>query len=210
MKNRYLLVIAVMLLTSVLVKFFGYDPYHKADAGIKAISNIPLTIGEWKGRDVYLDARVYEILETKSIINRRYISNNQRVFLSIVYYPETKVSFHPPEACLGSHGIALTKSVKSLNLREGEKNINLKMNQLIYNKQGDEELVYYFYKAGEFLGQNYIRLKLNLAMNKFFNKNRSGSLIRVSTPIASKDHRHASAILVNFIQDLYPYLIKYL
>ena len=38
MQNRYLIVIAIMLLASVLVHFLSYDTYYEAEAGIRAIN----------------------------------------------------------------------------------------------------------------------------------------------------------------------------
>ncbi|MCK4787618.1 MAG: exosortase-associated EpsI family protein [Desulfobacteraceae bacterium] len=66
-------------------------------------------------------------------------------------------------------------------------------------------LVYYFYKVGDFFGQSYIKLRLNLTMNKIFNK-KSGSLIRVSVPVLHGDTQRASTTLVNFIEELYPFM----
>ena len=70
--------------------------------------------------------------------------------------------------------------------------------------------VHYFYKAGDFVGQSYIKLRLNLALNKYGRKEKSGSLIRVSTPVFREDYKSASIMLTSFIGDLYPYLSKYL
>ena len=88
-------------MTVLIANVFSYDRYHKTGQAIDAIRNVPLKIEGWVGMDLPLEERVYRILETKSIIHRRYISNNQTIFLSLVYYPETKVDFHSPEGCLG-------------------------------------------------------------------------------------------------------------
>jgi len=88
--------------------------------------------------------------------------------------------------------------------------VGINLNQLIWQKENQERLVYYFYKAGKFMGENYIKLRLNLAINKFSNNEKSGSLIRISTPIQMSDTQEASKILLDFTQELYPYLIKYL
>jgi hypothetical protein len=51
MQNRYLIVIAIMLFASVFVHFLSYDTYFKAEAGIRAIKNIPLEFGQWQGME---------------------------------------------------------------------------------------------------------------------------------------------------------------
>lgn len=200
-----------MLIASVLVNFLTYDTYHKAGAGIETIASIPLELGRWQGKDVPLEKLVYEILETRSIINRIYrTENGQEVFLSIVYYPDTKVDFHAPEGCLGGQGIELEKSSTTITLINNSKTVKINLNQLIWQQGSRENLVYYFYKAGKFVGQSYIKLRLSLAKNKFTNKTKSGSLIRVSTPIPTGDTQKASNILIDFTEQLYPVLIKYL
>jgi len=203
MPKKYLIVIAIMLLASVFVHFLSYDTYYEAEAGIRAIRNIPLEFGQWQGKDIPL--------ETRSIINRTYRGENgQEVLLSIVYYPETKVDFHAPEACLAGKGIQISKSDQTITITSNKKKVTINLNRLIRKQAGSDELIYYFYKAGDFLGKNYIKLRLNLALNKFGRKEKSGSLIRVSTPVVGEDYKSASNMLTRFIEDLYPYLSKYL
>lgn len=200
-----------MLFASVAVNFLSYNTYYKADAGIQAIQNIPLEMGKWHGKDIPLDNQTYEILETKSIIHRVYKSESGRkVFLSIVYYPETKVDFHAPEACLGGKGIVIKKTKKAVLFSTDNKNIKINLNQLIRRQGNGDGMVYYFYKAGKFIGESYIKLRLNLALNKFFNNTKSGALIRFSTPVISENTRDASSTLKDFLIELYPHLIRFL
>lgn len=210
-KNRYLILIAIMFLTSALVNFLSYDTYHKAETGIQAIKNIPLEFGRWHGKDVPLENLVYEILETKSIIQRTYhTADGQDVLLSIVHYPETKVDFHVPEACLGGQGIQIQKTANFIYIVNDGNKIRLDLNQLIWKRDAEDKLVFYFYKAGNFLGRSYIKLRFNLAITKFTNTEKSGSLIRLSTPIEAGDIEKASATLIDYLNELYPFLIRYL
>ena len=166
-----------------------------------------MEFGGWHGKNVQLDERIYELLETKSIIHRKYYSDSgNEVFLSIVYHSETKVNFHEPEQCLGAQGIPLDKSLILTSFKnEGDK-IELKLNRLIQKQYDKKSLSYYLYKAGEFMGPSYIKLRFNLAMNKFTDKKKSGSLIRISTPISNEDIQKTENVLNNFIEQLYPYL----
>ncbi len=192
-----------------MVNVLTYDPFNKAESGVAAINQIPLRLGKWQGKDIPLEERIYELLETRSIIHRAYTSpNGGNIFLSIVYYSETSVDFHAPEACLGGKGIRINKSRKTLALKTDAGNINLNLNQLIWKNSRNERLVYYFYKAGDFVGNSYLKLRLNLALNKFANTNKSGALIRISTPIASDIQNSAAPALRKFIEGLYPYIIK--
>lgn len=204
-KARYLITIVFLLIISVAVNFLSYDPFYKAKDGLSAINGIPLNVKGWMGRNFPIENKIYEILETKSIIHRKYYRNRNEVLLSVVYYPETKVDFHDPGSCLGGQGIEIHRSLKQIKINE---EIILDLNQIIWRSGNDEQLVYYFYKAGNYLGRSYIWLRLNLARNKFSNSPKSGSLIRLSTNVLSGDYERAGAILSEAIRDLYPYILK--
>ena len=200
-----------MALSAFLVNCLTYGTYQNAEAGLQAIKGIPLEFGKWHGKDMPLEERIYELLETKFIIHRIYhAENGTEVFLSIVYHPETKVNLHGPEQCLGAQGIALEKSLNRISFKSGNKTVGINLNRLIQQRYGKEILYFYFFKAGDFMGPNYTKLRLNLAINKLTNKKKNGSLIRFSTPVSDENTQEAANILTGFIQDLYPCLIKYL
>ncbi|MBL0702240.1 MAG: EpsI family protein [Desulfosarcina sp.] len=211
LKNRYIIIIILIALSAFTVKWLTCSAYQNTEAGIQAIKGIPLDFGSWQGKDVPLEDRIYELLETKFIIHRIYHADNgNEVFLSIVHHPETKVNFHGPEQCLGAQGIALEQSLNRISFISGNKTVEINLNRLIQKRYGKESLYFYFFKAGDFMGPNYIKLRLNLAMNKFTNSSKSGSLIRISTPVSDDNTQKAGLVLTDFIKDLYPYFIKYL
>ena len=76
-------------------------------------------------------------------------------------------------------------------------------------EDGKNDLVYYFFKAGPFMGNSYLKLRLNLVLNKFRSKEKSGSLIRVSTPIVNGlESEVEKELLSRFINDLSPHIEK--
>jgi len=208
LRNRYLTLVLILSVTSVLINFLSYDKYNNAQAGIQTIEKIPHTLGKWTGHDVPIEDLIFEILETKSIIHRNYTANKNDVFLSLVYYPQTKVDFHAPEGCLAGQGVEISKTLKNIYINVRGNRQKMVANQLVRQNNGSDELIYYFYKAGNFIGPNYIKLRLALALNKLTSKEKSGSLIRISTPIKSNNTQDAQNRLQEFIEELYPFLIK--
>jgi len=208
LKTRYIIVTIIIAAIAGLVNFIQYDTHYKYEDSIQTISKIPIKLGMWQGIDVFLPENVYDILETRAIIHRSYKFENQRVFLSLVYYPETKVDFHAPEACLGGSGKKIKKTSKSFAFTTGAEKVSLDLNQLVYDDGMNEELVYYFYKAGSFMGKSYIHLRLKLAANKLSGNGSAGTLIRVSTPDETMGSTVAPERLKGFIRDLYPFLVK--
>jgi EpsI family protein len=172
---------------------------------LEIVEKIPKKLDHWQGHDFPLEELIYDILETRSIIHRNYQSNDKNVFLSVVYYPETKVDFHAPESCLAGQGVEINKSRKKIKINYMEKNILLDVNTIIRRNNYSKELIYYFYKTGEFIGYNYIKLRIKLAFTKLVGKPTAGSLIRISTPLNSSDS--AEKVLSEFIETLYPFII---
>ncbi len=205
MKLRLVLVVLFLVLQAFIVSAVSYKEGGGADLGLDAIAKIPHSFAGWSGTDYPLDPSVYDILETRAIIHRLYENRNgERVFLSIVYYAQTKVDFHAPEACLGGQGVKTSKSEDSVFI--ADENMKLKVNRLIQDDGGSrQDLVYYFFKSGPFAGSSYFSLRLNLIFNKFSKRNNSGSLIRVSTSM--KDgNSNSKFILGKFINDVKPYI----
>ena len=207
---RYIVAFIMIAVGAVVVNLIEYETFYQADDAIQTVSKIPAVLGNWRGTDVVLTEDVYDILETRAIIHRSYQYRDQRVFLSLVFYPETKVDFHAPEACLAGGGREIKKSAKTIMLENAGKNISLDLNQLIYSGELNKELVYYFFKTGSYMGNSYIHLRFSLAGNKLSGNGTSGSLIRISTSDKTIDSVNAADRLKHFIQDLYPYLIEFI
>ncbi len=208
LKFRYMLVILLLVATSCIVTVLGYDSSQDDRNGMAAIQAIPKQFGEWTGNDIPLDEQIYKILETRAILHRNYISerDRQQIFLSIVHYTDTKVDFHAPESCLGGSGLNTIKSAEKITLdREGHPLV-LEVAKIISTGINDKTLTLYFYKAGNFIGQNYSWMRLNIARNKFLFDNTNSSLIRVSTSIEQGDEEGAHMRLVKFISEIYPSL----
>jgi len=210
-KNKYIWLILLLCLQLFAVRAVSYDEQVSSEQGLEAVSKIPHSFGDWKGTDYPLDPRVYDILETRSIIHRSYEnSKGQKVFLSIVYYAETKVDFHAPEACLGGQGIKTEKTPDTIFIDKLKS--KLSVSRLIQKSDnGSEDLVYYFFKAGPFMGRSYLKLRMNLILNKFSKRPKSGSLIRVSTTIPNTmEEKQSEKILQEFVNDINPSIRKYL
>jgi len=209
-QTRYIVAVVIILATAGMVNYIEYDTFYQADDAIRTIKNIPINLGRWRGNNVFLDEDVYEILETRAIIHRNYQLEDQRVFLSLVFYPETKVDFHAPEACFGGTGLQVEKSAKTITFENAGEEIKLDLNQLVYYNEVNKDLVYYFFKAGSFVGNSYVHLRLSLAGNKISGNGTSGALIRISTPDNAAGNVKAADRLKSFLKELYPYIIQYL
>jgi len=211
LKLRYFIALVLLSITACVVKSLQYDSKQDDVAGLAAIRAIPMQLGKWQGHDVPLAEEVYDILETKAILNRNYVSpEGNHIFLSIVHYSDTKVDFHAPEACLGGRGERTTKIVKKIYLTINGKIFPLTIAEVHAQNFDSQSLSYYFYKAGKFMGQSYIKMRLNIAYNRLTKQNKSGSLIRISMPIQLTVPEEKQEIrLKQFMQRLVPFLVNH-
>ena len=206
LKMRYIFLIMWVIVTAVVVNILSYDPFYQSYIAIKGIEKIPKNLKPWQGYDIKLEENVYDILETKAIIHRQYLYEKGNVFLSLVYYPETKVDFHSPEGCLAGIGIEIKKGIKIINFLHQGKTVEFYVNTLIRENQYSKQLIYYFYKAGDFLGKSLLEIRFNLAKRKLIGLPKSSALIRVSTPLINEES--ADKILVEFLSKLYPHIME--
>ncbi len=210
-KTRYLVAVLLIAITASVAHLLQYDSQYDNTAAVETINKIPLKIASWTGHDVHLDKRIYEILDTSAIVHRRYLSDKgNTVFLSIVHYADTKVDFHAPEGCLGGRGIEAEKSVKTIYISTMDRKKDVDIAEIVTDDNGAKTLVYYFYKVGNFTGQNYIQMRMNVAVNKLTKGDSRGSLIRISTPIKLQYSIDAQATLLSFLSELFPAIEKIL
>ncbi|MFW8600777.1 exosortase C-terminal domain/associated protein EpsI [Desulfobacterota bacterium M19] len=211
LKLRYFIAAILIAATAAIVSALQYSPSQDEGAtGQAFLQTIPMQIGEWKGYNVPLDEKVYEILETRAIINRNYVNKAGKTLqLSIVHYKDTKVDFHAPEACLGGRGEHTRKLTKKITIKHGNSSFTLNIAEILASNANNRSVSYYFYKAGNFMGQNYIKMRLNIAKNRLFNKNKSGSLIRVSGYLGLEGNQQKEEKLIeSFMQELIPVITR--
>lgn len=209
LKIRYLVVIFLLVVTASVVNGLQYNSSQDAAAGLVNLQKIPMQFDKWQGQDFSLDEMVYDILETKAIIHRSFTAENgDNVFLSIVHYHDTKVDFHAPEACLGGRGVKTMKVTKALSLFSGSKKVSFDVAEIVTMRSDGKTLTYYFFKAGQFFGSDYIKMRLSIAANKLFRNDSRGSLIRVSTTLAPGNKAGAEKLLTGFLEDLLPFINK--
>ena len=207
LKFRYLIVALSVAVTTFVVYNLQYDSSQDDESGLAILQTIPMHVGKWKGQDVSLDETVYEILETRAIIHRSFISGNgDNVFLSVVHYHDTKVGFHAPEACLGGRGEKTTKTTKTITLFSGARQRTIEIAEIIATRVTGQTLTYYFFKSGRFIGSNYIKMRLSIAANKFARNDTRGSLVRISTTLIPGNEAVAESLLTDFLEDIFSYV----
>jgi len=166
------------------------------------MSRIPLKVGQWEGKDIPVEQKVYEILETKDVLVREYKDpEGDSVYLSIVYSQSNRGSFHPPEICYLGGGVKLlNKGVENIAVNDG--NV-LETNILEMDGPVGVMKAWYWFAAGTRFVQSYYKQQIYLLRDAFSGRATQGALIRVSGKIVNSRIEHK---IKGFIRDMLPYL----
>lgn len=198
MKNNHFIIVFVILVAAMLVSLPSYliVPKEKSEA---IVAKLPMQIGAWQGKDLPIEERAYEILETKNLILREYAKGEDKVYLYIIYSQDNRKVSHPPEVCFEGSGVTIVKKDKiPMELANNKK---IFANELIVEKAGISNIVVYWYKAGEYYVNNYLKQQLQIALSRLSFKHTSGALIRLSAEVSSANPERALENIRSFIKE---------
>lgn len=205
MKNKNFIIVVVILAVVLLISVPSYLIVPKAESEA-LVSKLPMQIGEWSGKELTVDERAYEILETKNLILREYTKGDNRVFLYVIYSQDNRKVSHPPEVCFEGSGVTIVKKDKiGLPLADGS---NILVNRLVVEKNGASNLVVYWYKAGRRYIDNYMKQQFDIALSRLQFKRTSGALIRLTAEVSPKDPDQALKNVEAFTKEAVPYFDK--
>jgi len=197
--RKYLTAIVLLSITLTLLIYINIG--NKKDISSNSViklSDFPLEIGQWRGSDITLSERTYEILETKNVLVREYTNpEGESIALAIVHSAHDRATFHPPEICYVGAGVELLdKTVESINLNNS---LSIKANKLVMKDKGGLQLAWYWFTASSNTTHNYYLQQLYIVWNGLLRHNQSGKLIRVSTRVSGNDILEADTRVKDFI-----------
>lgn len=205
--SKTCLTTVVLLSLTLLGLIYLWQLRNIPPAQVK-LGDIPSKLGEWKGEDIPIPERVYEILETKDVLMREYTNpNGERVVLMIVYSALNREAFHPPEICyLGGGRELLNKNLEMVEAGCPGKNSAIRANRLLMKDRFGKEIAWYWFTAGGKVTDNYYLQQCYFIWNELRRNPIGGSLIRVSARAIGDDPGKADAIGKSFIKHLAPVL----
>ena len=162
-------------------------------------SKVPMQIGVWKGRNVVLDERTYEILETRNVLSRTFKNpEGKTVDLLLVGSHRDRRVAHPPEVCYVGANFDIV-NIREGSVRIGDKKIPIK-EFVAHDKKHPSyrENVLYVYKAGDFLTTSYYAQQLHFVWDQLGKREGRILLIRLSGSNSSQ--------LQGFLAQVFPYL----
>jgi len=206
-KNRYFMVVFLLSIAAFSVIMYQHaskDIFPSVD-----LSKIPAQIGTWGSRDIPLEKKIFDILQTPSVLVREYTdSRGKSVFLTIVYYRKNRVEFHSPERCAVSQGSYIDENGIEI-IRDDARSIIA--NKFIVKGEGRKEVNLYYFKSGDFITSSYLKLKLHMMRNKLKGLPNSGALVKFSALVGQNINVDETIkVMKDFIKEVTPLLVSYL
>lgn len=173
--------------------------FHMDQAKDPRFESVPFLVGDWKGKDVVLDERTYEILETRNVLSRVYERpSGETLHLLLVGSHRDRRVTHPPEVCyLGSNFSILNEKKSQIQTKQGMIPVKEFLARNEKNPQHQEHVLY-VYRVGDRFTTNYYDQQLQFLWNRMRRHNSEVLLIR----LAASD----KARLQEFLNDLLPLL----
>ena len=167
----------------------------------------PLTFDRWTGQDIPMSEYVYRGIETPYLFMRNYSSLGDpiQVNLALVWFDDTNVAFHTPEACLGGLGDKVLKKSK-VGVQLGGRDVEVV--QDLVEIGATRFLVFYFFDVDGSITTSQIGIRLHVLKKRLSFERASASFIRIMAPITN-DERQTNKILTEFLLAMYPLLPAY-
>jgi EpsI family protein len=169
-----------------------------------AALDIPRRIAGYTAvEDLTIDNNTRRALETSSIMQRRYASDQgQPIILSIVHAGKTRRSLHFPELCLVGSGWEVVHAEAA--------NVGFSMDakRLVLARGETRQAVLYWFKTGEKLTGNFFLNSYYWAANQLTFGAPTSSMVRLSTPLAPGQDAHAFSLLEDFALTFKPTLLE--
>jgi EpsI family protein len=207
MRSRLLLVACLMAATSGYLRLVAVTDLVPAADGLRAL---PLQIEGWHGRDEgRLDPETEAILQADTYIVRTYTRGSAPLTLFVAYYGTQRAghTMHSPLNCLPGTGWEwVERGRQRVSILPGRE---IETNRNIARKNGEQDLVYYWYQSRDRTVASDYRNKLLLVHDALALHRSDGALVRVTTPMLSADARPTDDA-ASFIRALYLPLTQHL
>jgi EpsI family protein len=152
----------------------------------RQLSQLPLNIDTWSGRDLAIDQEVLKVLGPGDFMLRTYAGGAQSdipVQAFIGYFASQRAgdTIHSPKNCLPGSGW-VTKEAAYVSLRAPGGKTFL-VNRFVVQKGDDKQLVLYWYQAHNRIVASEYAAKYYLVRDAIWMNRSDGALVRITTPL---------------------------
>jgi exosortase D (VPLPA-CTERM-specific) len=172
------------------------------------LTEFPMQLGKWHGRELTISKRQLESLNPSAILTRVYASQGGApVELYVAYYnrQESGATMHSPLHCIpGAGWEADESSLQRVPSGDGPK---ILANRMIFQKNDERMLVVYWYMLQGVPERSQLGGVINTLWRSVFERRSDGCLIRLSVPVVGSEKKTLSE-LMGFAQSAVPLLVQ--
>ncbi|MCP4650102.1 MAG: EpsI family protein [PVC group bacterium] len=211
MKDKRFLVLVILLLCGAAATLWVKLTETELPPD-SSVFNLPQEIGVYKSEDVQLKESIYAALETKNIIMRYYMKEDEPpILFYLIFSARTHKTSDPPENCLRGEGRTITHKAKEIiSIDIEQQSFDLAANKLVVEKDKDKQVYLYWFIAGDEFADSYVKQRLKLITAYLKRSPLSGGQIRISTAIVNNNEQEALQRLKTFINTCMPSLLRLL
>lgn len=179
------------------------------------LQTIPMTIGDWEGRDMAVDAQSLSTLALSDYASSVYVrpSDGIPVGLWIAYYESQAQgsSVHSPRACLPGGGWQVESLDEYVVPGVRADGSSLRVNRALISMGEQRQLVYYWFAQRGRIVTNEFAVKWYIFRDSLLTNRSDGALVRMTTYVGDASRvAEADARLQDFIRDIDPKLSYFL
>jgi EpsI family protein len=170
-------------------------------------------VGEWHlVHDYPMDDRIVEVLKLDDYLFRSYGRDDKLVNLYVGYYRTAKKvgAAHDPLVCFQGQGWEISNRESGEYSLRRNANLKISYSSMIAERQGERELIVYWFQANSKATASTQSQKIALVMDKFSGKSEDNAFVRISAPIDTESPGTVRKRLLDFIEDFYPEFYRYI
>jgi EpsI family protein len=213
LNSRYAWVLTAALLLQATA-FYGIASRSERTPLVSPLSLFPHAIGGWAmAQDVPLEQEVQDVLKADDTLNRVYVSPSRTypAFLFIAYFKTQRYGQapHSPKNCLpGSGWEPMETGRQTINVAGW--NAPIVTNRYVVERGDQKSVVLYWYQTHNRIIASEYWAKFWLVVDSIRYGRSDTSLVKIVVPVRDNNIGAATATGVQFIEVLFPSLLKQL
>jgi EpsI family protein len=211
--NRYARVLTAVLLLEGTA-FYAVASRSERAPLVSPLSLFPHALGGWiMARDAPIEKEIQDVLRADDTLNRVYVnpSRTDYAFLFVAYFKTQRYGQapHSPKNCLPGSGWEPVETGRQ-TIGVAGWNSPIVTNRYVVEHGDDKSVVLYWYQTHQRIIASEYWAKFWLVVDSIRYRRSDTSLVKIVVPVRDNNIGAATATGVQFIQALFPSLLKQL
>lgn len=197
-RNYMITALVTVAAACLTMSISGRQPQVSFEARLDAL---PMTVGDWRGQDIRIDAGTRDALSADGFLYRSYThkGTGRQIGLLIVYRKYGRREFaHRPELCYPAAGWEIIRKSYTDMPYAGS---SVPARLVVAEQEGYREVITYWFASGRRTEANYLKQQARMALDRMQPQTYGWAFIRVNTP-EWYGHGEALDLTRDFADDL--------